>query len=291
VYIVAGRLRDAVEAGERALSNFEARGDLWWAARTLWFLVMAANYLGEWDASLKYCRRALQHGVAVNDPRFKSVRAVGLWRMGSTCIQQGDLQRGLECCNEALALTPIPRDAMMAKAACGYAEIKAGRIDAGIAQLSEALAWFHQSDHRYAYLRYALWLAEGYLRRGDRVSARPLVDDALNTSRRLGYVHCEGLACWLTAECLATEAPAAAGKYVETAIRILEHVGARNDLARAMITQAALSLGVGDVATARQLLDQASAIFRALGTLDEPARVEAALAALNRGAPIRLLAG
>jgi hypothetical protein len=41
--------------------------------------------------------------------------------------------------------------------------------------------------------------------------------------------------------------------------------------------------------TARDLLDQAGAIFHELGTLDEPARVEAAQAALDSGAAIPLL--
>jgi hypothetical protein len=72
---------------------------------------------------------------------------------------------------------------------------------------------------------------------------------------------------------------------------ILERIGARNDLARAMITRAALRQSAGDVATARALLDRARAIFYGLGTLDEPARVEAALVALDRGSPIVLLAG
>jgi class 3 adenylate cyclase/tetratricopeptide (TPR) repeat protein len=290
VYVVAGRLHDAIEAGERALASFEARGDWWWAARTLWFLIMAANYLGDWGASLNYSRRALEHGIAVKDPRFKSVQALGLWRMGSTYIQQGDLERGLECCTEALALAPIPRDTMMAKAAIGYAEIKAGRVDSGIAQLTEVLAWFRGSDHRYAYLRYALWLAEGHLRRGDCASGRLLIDEVLNTSQRAGYLHCEGLAFWLMGECLAGEATDTAEDHVETAMRILERVGARNDLARAMVTRAALRQGALDVASARRLLNEASSIFRVLGTLDEPARVEAALAALDRGSQIALLA-
>jgi hypothetical protein len=37
------------------------------------------------------------------------------------------------------------------------------------------------------------------------------------------------------------------------------------------------------------LLDRARAIFCELGTLDEPARVEAAVAALDCGSPIPLL--
>ena len=59
---------------------------------------------------------------------------------------------------------------------------------------------------------------------------------------------------------------------------------------RAMVTRAALRQAAGDAAAARQLLHQAHAIFHALGTLDEPARVEAALAALDRGEPIGLTA-
>ena len=42
---------------------------------------------------------------------------------------------------------------------------------------------------------------------------------------------------------------------------------------------------------AHRLLDEAQAIFKTLGTLDEPARVEAARDALDRDAPIPLLVG
>ena len=116
-----------------------------------------------------------------------------------------------------------------------------------------------------------------------------MIERVLETSLNTGYLHIEGLARWLMGECVALEAPACAEPFIETAIEILERIGARNDLARAMVTRAALRQTAGDVATARKLLDQADAIFRALGTLDEPARVEAVRAALDRGAPIRLL--
>jgi hypothetical protein len=66
-------------------------------------------------------------------------------------------------------------------------------------------------------------------------------------------------------ECLAPEAPVSAEPYVETAMEILERIGARNDLARAMVTRAALHQVAGDLATARELLVQAGAIFHELG--------------------------
>ena len=152
-----------------------------------------------------------------------------------------------------------------------------------------AVAWFEKSHLRYTHGRYALLLAEGHLRRGDRVIARPLIEGLLETSRDLGYLQFEGMARWLMGECLAPEAPASAEPYVETAMGVLERIGARNDLARAMVTRAALRQAAGDLAKARELLEQAGGIFHELGTLDEPARVEAALAALDRGAAIPFL--
>jgi class 3 adenylate cyclase len=288
VLMVAGRLHDALEAGERAVSSFEARADPWWATLTLWHLTAIANYLGEWEASLDYCKRGLEHGIALNDVRLK---AVSWTRMGVAHIVRGDHERGLQCCNEALALAPIPRDIAWASVVRGYGKIRTGHADEGIAELSEGLAWFESSRMRWTHVIGAVWLAEGHLRRGDYAMARPLIEDLLRTCRSAGYFHYEGRACWLMGECLAGETPAAAEDYVETAIRIFERVGARNDFAKAMVTRAALRQRVEDVTTARQLLHQAHAIFRALGTLAEPIRVEAALAALDSGERVHLLEG
>ena len=278
VYMIGGRLHEGLEAGERALAIFEARGNRWWAGRTLWHLTAIANYLGDWEASLNYCRRGIEHGVALQDLRLK---AVGWTRLGLAHIQQGDIERGLECCNEALALAPLPRDAAWARVILGYGKIKTGRLDEGIAELSEGLAWFESSHMRWTHTIGAVWLAEGYLRRGDRAGARPLIERVLATCRATGYLHYEGRACWLLGEYLTADAPAAAEYHVETAMRIFESVGARNDLAKAMVTRAALCQRAGDIATARQLLEAANEIFHTLGTHGEFARVDAALAGLG----------
>jgi tetratricopeptide (TPR) repeat protein len=278
VYMIAGRLQEGLEAGERALAFFEARGNRWWAGRTLWHLTAIANYLGDWKASLDYCRRGLEHGVALQDLRLK---VVGWTRMGLAHIKHGDIERGLECCNEALGLAPLPRDAAWARVIRGYGKIKAGRLDEGIAELSEGLAWFESSHMRWTHTIGAVWLAEGYLRLGDRPAARPLIERVLASSRATGYVHYEGRACWLMGEYLAADAPAGAEDHVETAMRIFESVGARNDLAKAMVTRAALRRNAGDIATARKLLEAANGIFHTLGTHGEFARVDAALAGLG----------
>jgi tetratricopeptide (TPR) repeat protein len=286
--MIAGRLREAIEVGERALNTFETLGNLWGAFRTICQIQPAALALGEWETSLQYCRRALEHGETLKDLRIK---VVGLWRTGAVHVHRGDVKQGIQYCNEALALGALPFDAAMAKAVAGYGQIKAGRLDDGIADLEEAVAWFANLRLRYTYARYAVWLAEGHLRRGDRAAARDLIEDVLQTSRSTGYLQMEGVASWLMGECLAPEAPASAEPHVEKAMVILDRISARNDLARAMLTRVSLRQAAGDVAAATRLLDQAEAIFRALSTIDEPARVEAARASLDRGAAIPLLAG
>jgi tetratricopeptide (TPR) repeat protein len=216
IYVFTGRLREAIETGERALASFESLGNLWWACRTIWHLSPAAMALGEWNASLSYCRRALEHGAALEDLRIK---VVGLWRMGATYVYQGDAKQGVQYCDEALALGALPFDAAMAKAMRGYGKIKLGLVDSGIADLSESVAWFENSRLRYTHARYSLLLAEGHLRRGDRAVARSLIEGLIETSRTLSYLHFEGTACWLMAECFASEAPTSAEPYVETAIK------------------------------------------------------------------------
>ena len=131
----------------------------------------------------------------------------------------------------------------------------------------------------------------GPLRRGDDGSARSLLQEILQTSRTTGYRLLEAQARSLTGDCLAAEAPQTAEEHVKAAMGIFESAGARNDLAKAMITRAALRQSAGDLATARQLLEQAQAIFETLGTRNEPARVTEAIGALDRGKPIRLLGG
>ncbi|MBV8736391.1 MAG: AAA family ATPase [Alphaproteobacteria bacterium] len=285
-YLVAGELRAAIVAGDRALAIFEAQANLWWASRTLWHLAQAATFLGEWTASQSYCRRALAHGATLNDLRLK---VVGLYRTGSAHIHQGDIEHGLRYCDDALALKPIPYDAAMARAFRGYGMIKGGQLDSGIAELTEAIAWLDRSHLRHGRSSHTLRLAEGYIQRGDLAAARALIDDGLTTSRAMGCRYLEGLALRLMAECLVADSPDIAVECVDDAQRIFAAIDAQNDLAKALVTRARLYQNYSNFRAARELLEEAAAIFSRLGTLDEPARVNAALIALERGSPTQPL--
>jgi len=155
----------------------------------------------------------------------------------------------------------------------GYGLIKAGRVEFGIAELREVVTWFESSRLSHLRLLATLWLAEGYLARGDRGSARPLVEEVLCVTQSQGYVHFEGIAHRLISECLGSEAPVEADEHVEAALRILDRTGARNDFAKALVVRAKLRRTDGDIEGADELLMEALSIFESLGTRNEPVQI------------------
>ncbi len=276
-YEVAGRFEEALVSGERALAIFEAHGNVWWACRTLWTLSIAPLYMGDWRRSLEYCNRALVYGESVNDRRL---RVVALLRIGFAHMHRGDVAAGLRFHDEAVALSPGPFDIAMSKALRGYGLVKAGELSSAREALEEAVAWFEGAQLRFTHCLVALRLAECYLAQGARARAREVLKDVLRTSCDCGYRHCEAVAERLIGESLVREDEARAAIHLEAAAQTLEDINARYDLAKVLVIQGEMARARGEVDQAQDLLGRALAIFEALDTLDEPARVRAMLGTL-----------
>jgi tetratricopeptide (TPR) repeat protein len=273
VYVIAGDLERALEAGERALAIFEARGNVWWACRALSQLSPAANYLGAWDRALGYGRRALEYGRALDDLRLK---VSGLVRLASTHIQRGDPAAGIALCDEALGLSPTPFDATAARAIRGYGLVKLGRFASGTDELDAAVGWYERARLPYTRSLFSLWLAESLGRAGDGTRAQPIAERVRQTSRETGYRHLEGVAERVLGECLVGRDDPAAVRYLTDAIATLASVGAQNEVAKALAARGRVAR---DATAARADLERALAIFTTLGTLDEPGRVREAMGA------------
>jgi tetratricopeptide (TPR) repeat protein len=276
VLSMAGELREAMDAGKRALSIFESGGNTWWCCRTLWFLASAALALGQWRESVAFCERALEHGRAVSDSRLM---AVAWLRLGAAHVHRGEWETGVDCCNQAEQLTHTAFDTAMLKVNRGYGLVRGGQHAAGIASIGEGLDWFQRAGLRYSQLIVEIRLAEAHLRAGDAAVAVTLSRETLASSRELGYRHVEGMALAILGAALSGTAGEEAGSTLATAADVLEEVGALNDLARVKVAQARLAEGAGDRMGSANLLRSALRLFEALGTLDEAARVRTALAA------------
>ena len=227
-----GSSAQALAAGERALAFFESRGNLWWACRTLWHLVVASMAVGEWDRALDYCRRALAHAEAMDDRRLR-VRTLSL--TGSVYIQRGDPATGLGWCDRALALSPMPFDARVIQAIRGYGLARLGDLPSGIAALQDAVAWFSRARLRYSATMTALRLIEAYLEAGRLDEATALLADVLRDTSAAGYRHAEGIAHRLLGEATMASNPEAAASDLDTARRLLEETGAQNELAKTLV--------------------------------------------------------
>jgi class 3 adenylate cyclase/tetratricopeptide (TPR) repeat protein len=273
---IGGDLEGALGSGARALAVFESAGDAWWACRALGILGSAAAARGEWVEALAHSRRALEHGLAVNDARLK---ILALLRLGATQILMGDVGAGMAQCDTANALSPNAVDIGMLQAIQGQGLVKMGRARAGAVQLAASLASYDERRLTYPRTLCGLWLAEARLQLGEVESARALVDASLATCREVGYRHLQGIAHRLLGECVGSGTLAAG--HLETALLLLERAGARNELGKALRARAEVARRDGEPAVAREGFERARALFDELGTLDEPARVRVALATLD----------
>ena len=282
VYVLAGELGRGLDVGERALRTFEALGNRWWAGRTLAHLAAAANALGQWARAVGYCQRALSHGMAVDDLRLK---VSALLRMGLTHIQKGEVAAGLERCEEAQALSPTPYDAAALRGVRAYGLLKVGRLAEAIGELRDTLDWYARSNLRFTRYQFMLWLGEAYLVAGDRELARSAAEEVLTASGEMGYRHLEALARRLLGECLLAVDTSAASPHLSAAVEAFRCSGARDHLAKALASQAALRHRQGDLPGARAALEESLTVFEEIGTLDEPMRVREALAMLDAETP------
>ena len=111
---------------------------------------------------------------------------------------------------------------------------------------------------------------------GDRLTVRLKMNDD-----KISDIRFEGQGCAISTASASLMTEAVKGRTRAEALRLFDRTGARNDFAKALVTQAALRRDAGDLPAARELLNQAHEIFVTLGTSGEPARVKAALAALD----------
>jgi len=130
-------------------------------------------------------------------------------------------------------------------------------------------------------LVFALRLGEAYLRQGERLQASARFAEVLTISQEAGYRHLAGVAERFLGETLMLQEPVAAAAHLTAAVQLLEEIGARNEVAKALVAQAHLCRATGDLAGARRRLDRALVLFETLGTLDEPRRVQALLTTLE----------
>jgi class 3 adenylate cyclase/tetratricopeptide (TPR) repeat protein len=162
----------------------------------------------------------------------------------------------------------------------GRAHSMAGDAAGGQALLEESLALSGKIGTRFGLAIQKLELAVCLLALGDRDRATALCREAIPIAEASGEQWAVALAHRTLAEALGRAAPSDAAAAMGEALRLLEAIGARPELARTYASDGHLRQASGDVAGARISLDRAVTMFRELGMAHDLRRAEAALNAL-----------
>ncbi|MEV8611143.1 BTAD domain-containing putative transcriptional regulator [Amycolatopsis sp. NPDC051373] len=170
--VIDGVVRDYASARrylEQALVLQRELGSREGEARALYNLAMAADSSADFPAALAHGTRALE---IVRDLRMTGFEANVLRALGDLCCRFGDFPRALALADEALALSPSPRDGRFSLTTRAKALLGVGRSAEGIECMSDAVDMFFAMDEHYEAADVLSQLGTAHLRLGHPAAAR-----------------------------------------------------------------------------------------------------------------------
>ncbi|HEV8474805.1 MAG TPA: AAA family ATPase [Methylomirabilota bacterium] len=259
----AGRLRQSLADGERAIMLLERSGERWWLAMSHWVLALCHGQLGDFAGALAVVDRSEAIGQELSDPRLVSH---ALWTRGLILALQGETDRGIAECARGLALAP---DAV-SRASChgflGVAHLEAGDAAAARPHLEQALESFR--TFRFSQLEswFLVFLGQATLMEGDVDTAGMLVGGALSATGGLQFWPAVTKGRRILARiALLCGALDEADAHLAEALRLAEESSARFEGAHARLMLAELHATRGDRDGAGRELSAARALFAAIG--------------------------
>ena len=234
---MSGRPRDGLEHGRQAIALLERAGERWLIGPAHWTVGLNHAALGEFDAALA---AEAQAAAGRGSRRSPGARLGGLGERPGLHVQ-GEWERAIRSCEEALALSPDPLNAAAALGWLGYAWLEWGDLGQAIPRLEEAVRLHAQFGFRQAQAWFSVFLAEAH-RRGPRLeTALELASQALELARASGTPPGVGWAeRTLGHIAQARGALGDAEEHLEEALRIFAAAEAGFDLARTRFDLAAL---------------------------------------------------
>jgi class 3 adenylate cyclase/tetratricopeptide (TPR) repeat protein len=264
LYWQQGSVPDAIAALERSTEQMLRLGDLGNAATTAGFAGIALADAGEFARAVARAEQGVRLATQIQNPA--ALAAVHYFR-GHVRSNRGEWSTALEDFAEGVRLADEVGDRFRAyalKVYQGRAYTKSGQPQRGRAVLEECMAIAEQLGTRLFLSRPKAFLAECFIELGDAASATRLAEEAIRLAQELGERHGSAIGHRALAEALwrRDSADPAAEAAVLTAIDIHKQNGERPELARTLVTYAALLNAKGDTSRARQVTAQAVAMFR-----------------------------
>jgi len=250
------------------------------------FCMSSAAYtlLGRWDEGVKDGEIARK---AADEHCDNSLSSFANWVTSRCYNHKGDMARAIEFAEMAVKKASSPADTLWARSTLAGAYCRAGQLEKNLDDLAEAVREFRKAG---SYGNVVIWgtnLGEGYLLNHQYDEARQELKATLELAEIRGLkfyaASCHYLLGEISLRADPTQEKTPSAKICfEKAIAICRGIKAENQLALAYAGLGRYHKLQGDVAAARDYLNQALEIFERLGTLLEPEKVRAELAQLSQ---------
>jgi tetratricopeptide (TPR) repeat protein len=268
-----GQAVDGTRHSARAAALLEGSRETHWLGLAYWALSANRHLLGEFEPALDAAARTAAVGEATDDRRLRSFAA---WTAGSIHATRGDRAAAIEACERAVALSPDPVSAAIARGRLGYAWLELEEPERAVPLLEEMLEGIGRL--RYLDLRgqYTTFLGEALMLRGDLHRARALATEGLEVSRAASAAFRAAWAHRVLGRIAGRSGDlAVAETWLRDAHQGFEAIGARFERARTWLALAELAAAGRAVAGVAAGLGEAHGIFVAAPACRHVNRAEA----------------
>jgi tetratricopeptide (TPR) repeat protein len=275
-----GDFAPALSTCQASLAALDRKFDLQSYVRTRSAAAAINAYLGRWTAAIAEGEKAIEMGEQFGDGGTTSFAAmVATW----VCAFQGDLGEALRMADLAVQKAVSPADSLFARGSRALVQSRMGQAEEAVEVLAGVVAVIRPMRFP-ACETFDLYFCEALWRAGQHARARAALKECLGVVEPCGMRFYAASARRLLGEVELAEGGenlSAAARHFEESIKVLEALGAENELALAWAGYGRLRKEIGDRAGARDYLSRALDTFERLGTRLEPERVRRTLADLD----------
>lgn len=255
----AGRFREGLAWGLKAVELLETAGERWWKGQALWVNGFHCFVLGQHEAALTAMGQAREIGEALDDYRLDTS-----WSTGYFLASLGDWEAGIAACQGGLERARDPLNSSAALGFLGYAYLEQGDLEQAVATLEQAVARLKGTGMQQLLGWFSVYLAEAYLAAGERGKALPAAEAGLAATREADFRLGEALAVRALGRItLAGGDAEQAQRRLEDALERFETLEVPLEAARTRVDLARWAQAQGQDGS--DSLARAQAIFSALG--------------------------
>lgn len=256
---LSGRAAEGIGHALESLTCLERTGDEWWIGQAHWVVGLNHAQLGELDAALEAETRARIIGETGSN---RQLEASALCATGIVYTALGQVESGIEACQQSLSVAPDPLTRAVALGWLGFAFVGHGDAARAIPALEAAV----QQHGAFPFPQFQGWfmafLAEAYRFDGQLERAHATAREALEITRTARSLYGVGLALRALGRIqLAAGAPAEATATLEEALVTFEGMQGRYDAARVWLDLGEAAVAAGNSAAAVQHWERARRRF------------------------------